>query len=193
MPDQDTTITAYGGKLRRYDVHIAKMFEVTHHLCQRNTTRRTLKGFDWGYEAANGNVYMGGFRISCRLALEVATAYGSNRSEETVLHLPANDNGDFVRRKNGPAVIRSEDYVIPILNINGAKISRWMSFVQNFRPAFSEFAQKIDRGETTPFPVDKALLKLENKTRVPILLPSNLPSLPIDVEHWGIGVKASKT
>jgi hypothetical protein len=108
VPDQDTTLSAYGGELRRYDVHIAKMFEVTHYLCQQNIARRTLKGFDWSYEAANGNVYMGNFHISCRLALEVVTAYGLKRLEETVLHsLPINDNGDFIRKDDQPAVIGS--------------------------------------------------------------------------------------
>ncbi|HEY9885432.1 MAG TPA: hypothetical protein V6C98_17645, partial [Thermosynechococcaceae cyanobacterium] len=29
VPDRDTTLSAYGGSLRRYDVHIAKMIEVT--------------------------------------------------------------------------------------------------------------------------------------------------------------------
>ena len=29
VPDRDTTVSAYGGSLRRYDVHIAKMIEVT--------------------------------------------------------------------------------------------------------------------------------------------------------------------
>ncbi|MBW4693609.1 MAG: hypothetical protein KME27_17840 [Lyngbya sp. HA4199-MV5] len=28
-PDRDTTVSAYGGSLRRYDVHTAKMIEVT--------------------------------------------------------------------------------------------------------------------------------------------------------------------
>ncbi|NEQ44726.1 MAG: hypothetical protein F6K00_14655 [Leptolyngbya sp. SIOISBB] len=36
VPDQDTTRSAYGGILRRYDVHVAKMLEVSHHYCQQD-------------------------------------------------------------------------------------------------------------------------------------------------------------
>ena len=34
VPDRNTTISANGGKLRRYDAHIAKMFELTDYECR---------------------------------------------------------------------------------------------------------------------------------------------------------------
>ena len=36
VPDTDTTVSAYGGRLRLYDVHIAKLVEVTHNSCIRS-------------------------------------------------------------------------------------------------------------------------------------------------------------
>jgi hypothetical protein len=43
-PNRDTTQPAYGGKLRLYDVHLAKMFETSHFLCQQS---RGVSGYEW--------------------------------------------------------------------------------------------------------------------------------------------------
>lgn len=113
VPDKNTTISADGGELRRYDAHVAKMFEVTHYLCQNKHKpnlfnwlneedvsaitklkrleallkgKRTKEGFSWSYEAANGNTLMGGFTISCDLAQTVASAYGLEKAESTPIN-----------------------------------------------------------------------------------------------------------
>jgi serine/threonine-protein kinase len=46
VPNRDTTRSAYGGQLRFYDVHVAKMFEVTDFLCQRFGSDRSLSGYE---------------------------------------------------------------------------------------------------------------------------------------------------
>ncbi|XGV94253.1 MAG: hypothetical protein ACAF41_00010 (plasmid) [Leptolyngbya sp. BL-A-14] len=46
VPDNNTTRSAYGGRLRVYDVHIAKMFEVTYNLCQSGSIGG---GTSWSY------------------------------------------------------------------------------------------------------------------------------------------------
>lgn len=121
VPDTDTTRSAYGGKLRVYDVHIAKMVEVTHHFC---STGRLSPGTTWTYTAGNGSISMGNFQISCRLASDLATAYGLGRMERTTI-LSSNEEGGSPSRRVGG---------IQILNITGAKVDRWMNFTRNFRP-----------------------------------------------------------
>ena len=113
VPDSDTTAPAYGGKLRLYDVHIAKMFEVTHDSCTRGNSR---KDYEWTYTADRGQAKMGTFIISCQLAQDIVTAYGLGKPEATKL--------EGSRRT----------YVIPTLNITGGKVDKWIRFTNNFKP-----------------------------------------------------------
>ena len=121
VPESDTTASAYGGRLRRYDVHIAKMFEVTHFMCQEGTL---TPGITWNYEAGGGTINMGSFEITCRLANQIASAYGLGKSEPTNITFSAGEIGR-------PAV---RSFNIPILDITGNKVPRWVSFVQGFQP-----------------------------------------------------------
>lgn len=205
VPDKDTTISADGGELRRYDVHIAKMFEVTHYLCQNKHKpnllnwlnekdvsvfkklkrldaslkgKRTDEGFSWNYEAANGNVFMGRFSISCDLAQTVVSAYGLGKAELTSIN-----RWYWIRDTNQRWIadkFDKEKYVIPRLNLIGNKVQKWMNFVQKFQPFFSDYYYKAeDKKQATPFPVEQILSKLNWKTEVPILLPSELPWIPL--------------
>ncbi|MBL1174730.1 hypothetical protein [Pantanalinema sp. GBBB05] len=195
VPDKDTTISADGGELRQYDVHVAKMFEVTHYLCQNKHKpnlfnwlnekyvsaitklkrleallkgKRTDEGFVWSYEAANGNTLMGGFTISCDLAQTVASAYGLKKAELTHIR---DTNQNWISDEFG-----TEKYVIPRLNLTGTKVQKWMNFVQKFQPYFSNYYHKAEnKKQSIPFPVEQVLSKLYWKTEVPILLPSELP------------------
>lgn len=114
VPDTDTTLSAYGGRLRRYDVHMAKMFELTIQMCRGSRNGDVF----WTYKAGNGNIDMGNFRITCALADDVKIAYGLGRTERTV-----------VRTERGATAIE-----VPILRIGEEKIDRWMNFVENFKP-----------------------------------------------------------
>ena len=110
-PDADTTISAYGGKLRLYDVHIAKMVEVTHNYCTRGTR---MNRNEWTYSA--NKTKMGKFVITCKLANDLVSAYGLGKAEKTQL--------EGSRRID----------MIPTLNITGGKVDKWMQFTQNFKP-----------------------------------------------------------
>ncbi|MDX2212600.1 MAG: hypothetical protein SFY66_04845 [Oculatellaceae cyanobacterium bins.114] len=121
VPDPNTTRPAYGGKLRIYDVHVAKMFEVTHHMCEMG---RISGGTTWSYRAGNGSIPMGRFQISCRLAADIASAYGLGKMENTTISFSSEEGGNSSRRTGG----------IPILNITGTKVDQWMNFTRNFRP-----------------------------------------------------------
>ena len=120
IPNQDTTQPAYGGRLLLYDVHIAKMFEVTHFLCKQYPGMSEQM---WSYRAGGGSIDMGGFNISCNLASSMASAYGLGKPERTEIQRSMEGGGR-----------RTEVYQVPILNITGGKVSHWLSFTQGFRP-----------------------------------------------------------
>ena len=120
VPDQDTSLSAYGGRLRRYDVHIAKMFEVTNFLCQQQLVGGSII---WGYQASGGNIDMGKFTISCRLASDIGTAYGLGNPEATSIEFTQGEGKSSTR-----------SYDIPIFDITGNKVPKWINFVQGFKP-----------------------------------------------------------
>ena len=66
---------------------------------------------------------MGNFRIPCSLASFMASTYGLGKPERT--SIPKDTEG-------GPP--ESDVYSIPILDIIGSNVQRWMNFVQNFKP-----------------------------------------------------------
>lgn len=120
IPNQNTTQSAYGGRLRLYDVHIAKMFEVTHFLCKQYPGMSEQM---WSYRAGGGSLNMGRFTISCNLASNIASAYGLGNPERTAIQRSMEEGGR-----------RMEVYQVPILSITGGKVSRWLNFTQGFRP-----------------------------------------------------------
>ncbi|MFM6399279.1 hypothetical protein [Planktothrix sp.] len=119
VPDRDTTRSAYGGKLRLYDVHIAKMFEVTYYDCNNQGSSRT-----WLYYAGNGQINMGEFFISCDLANRIVNRYGLGQPESTVI--------EYSQEEAGPPIPRNRS--IQILDITGSKVDSWIDFVQGFKP-----------------------------------------------------------
>ncbi len=121
VPDKDVSRPAYGGKLKLYDVHVAKMFEVTQHLCQTEPQRT---GYNWIYDKnGGGRTRIGTFEISCDLANDIAIAYGSGKAETTT-----------VECSRGGRACPSKTYSIPILNITGGKVNSWIQFMSKFKP-----------------------------------------------------------
>ncbi|MGY6528341.1 MAG: hypothetical protein ACXITR_00275 [Cyanobacterium sp.] len=123
VPDTQTTRSAYGGKLRVYDIHIAKMFEVTYLECQRFGEGGNR---EWSYYAGNGNIYMGDFFISCSLVRDIVSAYG--------LGAPQNTPIIYGQEESGPPITRN--VAVPTLNLVGGKQDRWINFTKNFKPTF---------------------------------------------------------
>jgi hypothetical protein len=161
VSETNTTKSAYGGQLRLYDVHIAKMFEVTYSDCQEipNAGGRT-----WYYFAGNGKIDMGQFRINCQLASDIANTYGLGKPERTAIEYSQGEAGRPISRTRS----------IPILDITGNKIQPWTNFVQRFRPQ-SANSEGSNSQSSLSFPVSEILSHMEGKTRVPIFLPSQLP------------------
>ena len=117
VPDRDTTIST-GGGLRRYDAHMAKMFELTHYECLDQQAHRNWNGIRWQYYAGNRDIDMGEFDISCSLARDIATAYGLGSSEITPV-----------------TYYRADDTInVPKLNIVDGKVPTWLKFTQSFKP-----------------------------------------------------------
>ncbi|MEG4961107.1 hypothetical protein QUA78_21405, partial [Microcoleus sp. K4-B3] len=87
-------------------------------------TLNLTPGITWNYAAGGGRINMGSFEITCRLANQIATAYGLGKSEPT--------NVTFSAGEVGRPAVRS--FNIPILDITGDKVPRWVSFVQGFQP-----------------------------------------------------------
>ena len=132
VPDADTTVSAYGGRLRLYDVHIAKMIEVTHYQCtfprragtspEENGSR--IKSYYWSYSAGGQRMAdMGNFIITCKLAQSLVDAYGLGEPETTTISYEVRS-----------AEMGNKTRMIPILDIRGEEIGEWMNFTSSFKP-----------------------------------------------------------
>src|SRR6478672_8671993 len=104
VPDRDIYRSS-GDGLSRYDLHMAKMFEVTFAHCDQ--LRPHIQQVQWHYTADNGNRNLDQFSISCQLAQEVVDAYGLSNSEPTRM----------TYRATGTDTIE----YIPTLNLRGDK------------------------------------------------------------------------
>ncbi len=129
VPDQNTTVPAYGGALRRYDVHIAKMIEIAHfQWCQSDPK---YQGVVYNYDAANGAVFMGQIYISCALARKAVQQFGLGRPERTI-----------IENRGNPATV-----MIPVLDLNGKKIAQFQALVRSLRP---QCVAKLCPGDHNP-------------------------------------------
>lgn len=122
VPDKDTTQSAYGGKLRRYDVHIAKMFEVTQQICI--ASNGNAGSVLWRYTAGNGTINMGTFRIECEDADGVAMMVGVGKPQSTTIY----------RSSEGGARDSVVIDVLPLDFSTDAKVSRWQTITRSFKP-----------------------------------------------------------
>ncbi|MEG4121479.1 hypothetical protein QUA43_28910 [Microcoleus sp. N9_B4] len=174
VPDRNTAKSAGSRKLRLYDVHIAKMFEISHFLCDRD---RASEGYNWSYQAENGNIEMGRFKISCNLARSIATAYGLGKPEITVIRRSFN-------LKNGRPSFALEKYSIPTFNIAKNRVVQWRNFVQKFPPIPDNSAKQAN----SSFPASNIFRQIKGKTRVPVFLPSILPLS--DIQQLDFDVQA---
>nr|WP_290221923.1 hypothetical protein [Trichocoleus desertorum] len=126
VPDRNTTRSAYGGDLRLYDVHLAKMFEVANLYCATND----WQSVEWNYFAGNGEINMGRFVMGCNLVRDIVRAYGLGRQEQTVISF-GYGNGSAQETRN-----------LPVLNITGDKIPKFVNFAKRFQPV--GVAQRVD-------------------------------------------------
>lgn len=129
VPDSDTSQSAYGGLLSRYDVHLAKMIEVAH---SQWCDRPNYKGVHYNYFADGGNVFMGKFYISCSFAKEAAQSFGLGKGESTVIY-----------DRDRPYTVS-----IPVLGLTErAQIRRFQRRIGQLKPACLD---ELCPGDTAP-------------------------------------------
>ena len=161
IPDRDTTnITQSNSKLRNYDRHVARLFEITYGQCQQNTA---LIGMNWVYDAANGNVNMGQFRVRCQTAREVVLGYGLSQFGVKQPAIYESFNG---------GVKEAIEEILP-LNIVGRKSDRWLSYVQTIRPVFSPVSRQLEPSQK--FPIQR--IESQSLLTIPLRLPTEIPKL----------------
>jgi len=117
VPDRDTSVSADGGSLTRYDIHVAKMIEITHF--QWCTPREGYAGVYYNYEANNGRVFMGKLFISCALAKETVERFGTE---------PKDERTELLDRGNPYTVS------VPVLDLKGSKAKPFKKLVQSIKP-----------------------------------------------------------
>ena len=125
VPNPEITQSAYGGQLSLYEVHIAKMIEITYDDCQQMQRQygTDAGGRTWFYQTENGSINIKDFNISCSFASEIVETYGLGKAEPTVIK-------NFVEFQG----VNTETRSIPILDITGSKVSQWKDFVWGFKP-----------------------------------------------------------
>jgi serine/threonine-protein kinase len=123
VPDQDTS-RRISGDLRAYDIHIAKLFEVTDYQCRTWNNSpipyRGERGIVWSYFADGGDAWMGIFTIDCDEARSVMSQFTQGGTESTTMFF-------FEARHtlNIPTLA---------LTTSPQEINAWMDFVQQVPP-----------------------------------------------------------
>jgi hypothetical protein len=119
VPEKDTAVSAAGGKLTRYDIHIAKMIEIAN---DRWCTRPNYKGVHYSFSADRGKIFMGNLFISCDQAKQAVKQFGLGKKEATVIY--DRDN--------------KEQFMIPTLNISTSKkVKEFQALVDRIKPECS--------------------------------------------------------
>lgn len=125
VPDRDNSRNSFDQELSLYDLHIAKMYEVTDALCQRRLTfpfNQPIQVFQWSYSA--NSIPIGQLQISCRDAEAAMNSYGRGFLSESTP----------IRRPLSPDAPPSFELIqIPTLNLAGYQASRWKTFTQQLR------------------------------------------------------------
>lgn len=121
VPDRNTTVSAYGGRMRLYDVHIARMIALSHYFyCQQPYVGGIEKVMQWEYRANNGSINMGTFSLRCTQVEQVVKSYGLGRAVAMQVRI-----GDESRKAVS----------VPVLDIQGEEeTNRFLNFVQTLKP-----------------------------------------------------------
>jgi serine/threonine-protein kinase len=127
VPDS-TTVTPVENGLRLYEVHLAKMIEVTESFCKDRENDYIVY---WNYEAEAGKVFMGEFSLSCQFARETLQKFGRSNTEKVTIHHRGNPTSEN----------------ISVLNINSQNAPEFINLVQSLKPSCLEITPKICPGD----------------------------------------------
>lgn len=121
VPNKNTTVSAYGGSMRLYDAHIARMIALSHHFyCKQPYVGNMEKLFAWQYRADNGKIDMETFNLRCNQVEQAVKTYGLGKAVSMVVQMT-----DGTKKTVN----------IPLLDIQGnAETQSFLSFVQTIKP-----------------------------------------------------------
>ena len=157
VADLNPALRVQNSPLRPSDRHVAKLFELTYSYCQNNSQ---LQGMQWTYEAANGNVNLGQFRIRCQTAVELVSGYQLTDRESTTITM------------EGRQQATTNTSLIPTFDITGTKVQNWATFVQTIRPMRSPLYES--KGSTVVLRSDQVS---GERVDLPLVIPRTLPKL----------------
>lgn len=119
---KNTTQKAENG-LRLYDLHIAKMLEVSSHYCQDRPKDYSLH---WNYLADEGKIFMGAYHIPCSLAKNTLKKFGVKGTVTLPIDYAGNE----------------DPTTFPALNLTSKNAADFAKFVQTLKPACMETSGK---------------------------------------------------
>ena len=120
--DKTTTKTVKYG-LRTYDLHIAKMIEVSGNYCQDRPADYLMR---WNYLAAGGTVFMGEYTIPCTLSKNTLKKFGTKGTETLPIDYAGNEQASK----------------IPVLNFTQGNAADFAKFAQTLKPTCIETSGK---------------------------------------------------
>ena len=127
VPDKSTTTPVKDG-LRLYEVHLAKMIEVTNDFCKDQKGDYVVY---WNYEAEDGKVFMGKYSLTCQFAEDTIKKFGTSGQENVT-----------VNHRDNPTTVK-----ISPLNLNSQNAQEFAKLVQSIKPACIEMTPKICPGD----------------------------------------------
>jgi len=81
VPDRNTTVSAFDGRMRRYDVHMARLIALSHQFfCAQPYSGGIEKVMEWEYRANNGRTNMGNFALPCSQVEQTVKTYGLGKA-----------------------------------------------------------------------------------------------------------------
>lgn len=127
---EKTTINQVKYGLRLYDVHIAKMIEVSNYFCNLQKADPKYIVY-WNYEVEDGNLFMGKYSFTCQFAKDTLKKFGTAGQE--------NVNLDFAGN--------AETAKIAPFNFNDKNAKDFAKLVQTIKPECIEVTPKICPGD----------------------------------------------
>jgi hypothetical protein len=127
VPDKTTTQQVKYG-LRLYDLHLAKMIEVTNNYCRDRESGYIVH---WNYEAEGGEVYMGKYDFSCQFAQGIMKKFGTSTPENVTIDYAGN-----------PQKVQ-----VTTLNLNSKNAQEFARLVQSIKPTCIEGNPPICPGD----------------------------------------------
>lgn len=126
--EEKTTVTPVKNGLRLYEVHLAKMIEVSEFYCR---DREPNYKFTWNYEAEQGKVYMGQYSWTCQFARDTLKKFGSSEEETITIHYVDNPKKE----------------TLSALNITGENAKSFIDLVKTLKPECIDYKPKICPGD----------------------------------------------